>query len=525
MNQANRFLLLVFALLALALSLGCGGESSSSGSGDEGNDDDDAADDDDDNTTGDDDDDASPANISVTVQPVPEGNPYARRIVVTSEEPISITGKVTHPNEPGYSPSDPEATESGTTHTLWFYGLFPDATFDYEISLAEKSGASLATGKFDTPALPEWYLPGPNDVLNDTNTVDQSLWPALSINARTFTEHRGVIAVIDRTGRVRYLHETAPVEPSELIIGLNLLEDGDLAWTNRNNIFSTRANGDEQVLFDLQLNSPYYFEIHHYPFVYPGFPRQALTLFNYKDAGVDCVGDPAAEVVYDGVALVDENGLEQWRWGVSDDPTRFPPEMLNPCDCDNDFWGPGTYDFSHANSVTPYVDGQSIIVSARNLNRVVKVDLSTGEIEWVMGRDGNSDFTWIGTEPIMEQWFVTQHDAHFISEDRMLVFDNENHRYLDCAGRQWSRAMELQVDQDAKTVSLVWEYRIPFNHSYGNNQRLENGNTFISGGAAAVLVEIDADQQEIWHIEYPILTPSNITTGKLTPAWWVYPGS
>jgi outer membrane protein assembly factor BamB len=224
-------------------------------------------------------------------------------------------------------------------------------------------------------------------------------------------------------------------------------------------------------------------------------------------------------VAGDGVAWLDADGEAVKRWSVFDRPADFPLDDFGPCGCHEGFWGDGTIDFTHGNNVDPRTDEGAIVISLRNLSRVVKLDVDSGDVIWQLGEGG--DFTWIGDEPAGERWFTDQHDAHFLPNGNLALFDNGNCR----AGNEdpYSRAVELAVDQTNMTVSLVWQHRVPYAGAMGNVVRMDDGNTFISGGWNGQLVEAAPNGDEIWRLQYPVVMQlPNISHGLLLPAPWVY---
>ena len=459
-------------------------------------------------------------SLEVTVLPAPQGNPLARKLTISSDVSCSLTGYVTHPSETGFCPSVPQATDLGTEHELWFYGLFPESTFTYGIRLAGHPGEELASGEFETSALPS-LTPQPLDVWS-TAEADEATWVAMSLN----TLLGGLIVAFDRDGRYRFYHETEDypgMEAGPFLEGLIRLSNGDLAWTNRNDLPAVRPDGTEYFLFDVQLSGSYLEAVHHTAYIFSGGETGALTLFNLFGTGVECdLTTPTTESVGDGVARLDADGVETWRWTVFDSQEAIPPEALSTCpECWFGFWGPDTYDYSHANSVS-LVDGEdAFVMSLRNLSRIVKVDMTTGNVIWSLGE--GLDFTWIESEPGEERWFYFQHDATWLGSNRLLIFDNHRGRPVPCEWGEWSRAMELEIDDEAMTVRLVWEHRVAYGHANGNAQRLPSGNTLISGGWSHEVDEATPGGDVVWHFEFPnIFELPNMSKSMIYPATWYY---
>src|SRR5207249_12167490 len=74
--------------------------------------------------------------------------------------------------------------------------------------------------------------------------------------------------------------------------------------------------------------------------------------------------------------------------------------------------------------------------------------------------------------------FSAQHSVRVLDNGNLLQYDNGlRHRPLE------SRAVEYRLDTDAKTATMVWQYRrVPpvFTTFLGSVQRYQNGNKLIA---------------------------------------------
>lgn len=128
---------------------------------------------------------------------------------------------------------------------------------------------------------------------------------------------------------------------------------------------------------------------------------------------------------------------------------------------------------SHMNAIDIDQDGH-ILVSSRHLNEVTKIDRRTGQVIWRLG-GRYSDFVFVN-DPL--GGFSCQHDIRVVGPHRYTVFDNGNEHDPPV-----SRAVEYELDPNAMTATLIWEYRAtPDRYAYhqGNAQRLPNGNTLVN---------------------------------------------
>ena len=158
-------------------------------------------------------------------------------------------------------------------------------------------------------------------------------------------------------------------------------------------------------------------------------------------------------------------------------------------------------DYSHANTIEPGGPDGSVIISCRNMNQLVKVSRSTGEIVWRLGVGGDFEM-----DPA--DWFYHQHSPELQPGGNILLFDNGTRRPA-ARGGEFSRALELEVDEQAMTARAVWSYRHEpdlFCPIWSDADRLPNGNTLVTFGTRTEgdttrYVEVAPDGQVVWDVE------------------------
>ena len=218
-------------------------------------------------------------------------------------------------------------------------------------------------------------------------------------------------------------------------------------------------------------------------------PRDTALVKIYDRVEMDLrpVGGPRDGVVIDNVIqeIEPETGRVLYEWHSLDhvplEESRVKPE------------GNRTYDPTHTNSIEVDGDG-NLLVSARNTCAVYKLDRETGEVLWTLGGK-DSDFEMgRGTR------FCFQHDARRVSDGVISLFDNS-------AGpselRKESRAIVMEVDEEAKTAELMRAYKHPSDGFLAPNQasaRVQpNGNMFVGWGAAPVFSEFSKDGELLFN--------------------------
>ena len=119
----------------------------------------------------------------------------------------------------------------------------------------------------------------------------------------------------------------------------------------------------------------------------------------------------------------------------------------------------------HSNSLDLYEDGD-ILLSARNLDMLVRIDYPTGEIVWTGG-----------TEVLSKQ-----HHATLIAREHIAVFDNGNRR-KESGALVLNPAGETVLDQ-----------RLGFwSDAFGSLERQPNGNWLVVDGRGGRVLEYTSD--------------------------------
>jgi hypothetical protein len=129
----------------------------------------------------------------------------------------------------------------------------------------------------------------------------------------------------------------------------------------------------------------------------------------------------------------------------------------------------GTKDWAHANSLSYDRSDDSIVVSFRHQDAVVKFSRQTGELVWILGTHEGWKEPWKPylLEPQGEfAWQYHEHAARTTPSGTLLLFDNGNYRSWPPREKQevkdsYSRVVEYAIDGKAKTVRQVWKYGGP----------------------------------------------------------------
>jgi len=187
---------------------------------------------------------------------------------------------------------------------------------------------------------------------------------------------------------------------------------------------------------------------------------------------------------YDVVHQFDADGETVWSWDALDLPLGDPALYA---------WG---------NAALADLDEDVAYYNTRGNNALYRVDRATGDVLWTLGEGG--DFAGDPDHP--DPWFAEAHAPEFQPDGNLLMHDNGN---IDRAA---SRAVEYELDTDAMTARIVWEYPGDgvedewYSFHAGDADRLDNGNTLVTvgqmipGTSQSRLFEVTADGDKVWEL-------------------------
>jgi len=356
-----------------------------------------------------------------------------------------------------------------TDHEVVVLGLYDGAACTFTAGGVAEDGVEAAEA-VDVVAgpLPEG-LPALTLAVNDADRV-QPGWTAFNLSD-TLGDSRPVIAVVDEVGRYRWYHVRDTATSASAMVVRRVPEgflvgggsDGGKTWP-------AIIGLDGQVVWEADL------EKEHHEILPWG--EDGLMYLTERET---C---PDPEVIQSGAIVIHDKTTEQplWDWVFCE---HFSP--------DSDM-----KDWDHSNALDPFPGGDAVLLSARNLHRVFKVDLETGEIQWSLGVSGDFERTDGGVGAP----FLRQHAAELIGEDRVILFDNGK-----VGVRENSGAVEIAFDEATMEYGVVWSwYADPpiFAKVWGDADRLENGNTLITFGRRqelqSHLIEVTKAGERVWEL-------------------------
>ena len=220
-------------------------------------------------------------------------------------------------------------------------------------------------------------------------------------------------------------------------------------------------------------------------------PNGQTAVMGLTERTVNINGTPK-NYVGNMIVVLDENFQVTWAWDAFDylDVNRGPVlgEILEPGATEPTAAVPNlpAVDWLHANAISWSPADQNLVLSVRMQDWVIKIDYENGtgdgHVIWRLGQEG--DFTVNSTD--QNPWFSHQHNAHFIDDSTLIVFDNGNTRRASDPNAH-SRGQVWKLDEQTMTASLVVNADMGnYSDRVGSAQALSNGNYSFTSGAQGV---------------------------------------
>ncbi len=273
-------------------------------------------------------------------------------------------------------------------------------------------------------------------------------------------------------------------------------QDGEVAYISTERPMRVRVR-DDTILFE----GP--FDKAHHSIV---FTPQGTLMYLSKDMfEIDVPGWYAGCVRGDRIREIDqETGEIVWEWRLRDhlDPTLYYnrdwPHILYGC-----------LDWSHGNTVKfipSYEYGgreyRAVLYNALALETFWMIDYDTGGVLWSCGQFG----TFGRREPPEEAIMAGAHEVSMLENDVFILYDNGIFRTPE-----HSRALKIQVDPRAGTVTELWSWSYPgmYDPWGGDADELPNGNVLLTNVVQGRLIEVTSGGDIVWDMSFasPLLTP------------------
>jgi hypothetical protein len=430
---------------------------------------------------------SNPLVALYSVPPGPEGTVHVE-FAVASDNPA------------WQSTNDLPSLPSRSTN-FFIAGMLPDTT--YEMRDVFSDGTTSAPLYFTTGSIPSTVNlpsftvvqpPGPG-----SDTQQDLIFQQLANPAAGFPNPYAT----DLAGHVVWYYDLAQAGfHGEPAMGADLVPGGTMLLTGADSRASLQYSQDVLREIDLagdtvsetnldainaQLTAMGYSNIYSLTHDVTRLPNGQTAVIGLTERTVNINGTPTNYVGAD-IIVLDENFQVSWVWDSFDhlDVNRGPVlgETVQPGILDPDAAVPNlpAVDWLHANSVDWSPSDGNLTLSLRNQDWVIKIDYRNGEgdghVIWRLGQGG--DFTVASSDP--SPWFSHQHDAHYIDDSTLIVFDDGDTRRAsdptaDSRGQVW------KIDEQTMTAALVFNADLGnYSDALGSAQRLSNGNYSFDSG-------------------------------------------
>lgn len=330
--------------------------------------------------------------------------------------------------------------------------------------------------------LPE-EIPPLNLVVNESEYVQ----PGITIINYTNMEEKGNLYAmgVDTTGTVVWMYLVDETEVAHDDHYVRVLEDGNLMLMLSKEAKVITPAGEtlyEITNDELSGNS-------HDILNLPGgdvlfIVAETKTLF------VEALGE-AVEVAGNRLVRVNDRNEVVWTWSSFEhlDTSRFPGTLsLNTAKGTDDL------DWIHANAIVSVDDGNAVLMSSRSQSWVVKIDLETGDVDWIFGKEG--DFALDSGS-----WNYNQHAPEWEADGSLLLYDNGNERPEGPS----TRVVRYALDQENRRAEEIWSWNCPqYTSRVGDANLLDNGNVLVTQGAPnnnrPSILEVTPQGDVVWQL-------------------------
>lgn len=210
------------------------------------------------------------------------------------------------------------------------------------------------------------------------------------------------------------------------------------------------------------------------------------------------------------------NGFLVRTWDPATGDTRTVYESQRAVD--DGLLGPGPRDAPYEEAEDPWhanwvalLDhgaGEKLYVSLCRTWQVLRIDVATGDVDWVFGDDGDLALIDEVGQPLPREQFTQCQHGLEVSDDgtRLLAYDNG-------IGRAASRAVEYAIDAESRVAQRLWQWDGEgwFEGSLGDVDRLPNGDVLLTrahpecwsyGSPSAILMFDPVSGDEHWRMSF-----------------------
>lgn len=332
-----------------------------------------------------------------------------------------------------------------TLHQIPIYGLYPEYKNTIEITLEYADGTSETKNiEINTKSLPKDFQ-SIEVITSDKEELEDGLIFTVGSMANSIYP-----MAIDKNGEVRWYLDNNSLG----ITGpIRRLENGNIIINSDNMIAAPYyTNGFYEISMFGKINKFNTVNgLHHDVVELPD--NNFLALANNPNK---------SDVVEDYIVKIDRNTNEVIKsWDLE--------QILgiNPV-ADTNYEDFGTHDWLHINSIDYSQKDNCIIISARHQDAVIKFNMDTNEIMWILS-DPNDEWPQHLQDKILKPlandfvYNYGQHAATQLENGDLIMFDNGNHKSKNNidnveANDNYSEIRRFKIDEVNKTIEEIYSY-------------------------------------------------------------------
>jgi len=340
-------------------------------------------------------------------------------------------------------------------HYLPVYGLKPNRTYTVDVIL--NPGGNVGAVFANTPPLPADF-----PVLVAAVSDPAQMEPGYTLTdclRRNGGDPRPTYSVIvDNAGEVVWY-------TTHCLAAATWLPNGEILYRNQAEAIQMDLLGNQKRFTLAFPGLGSHHDLQRTPHgTFLSMDRQNVPVQSFPTSETDPLAPWApATLRDDSIVEFLPDGTLRREWPVIDmlDPTRIGFNSLVSI--------AGGFDWTHGNAATYRESDDSIVMSLRSQDAVVKFSRETGDLQWILGPHDNWSAAFdpyllspLGT-PF--RWQFHQHAPMWTAPDRLLLYDNGNHRSSPFDGtvptlddQNFSRGVEYEIKEDQLQVRQVWEY-------------------------------------------------------------------
>ncbi len=331
-----------------------------------------------------------------------------------------------------------------------------------------------------------------------------TVYDSLAVKGYFFFAIEGNLVILDRYGALVYYKPNATGNDCDFLIQPN----GQMSFTNSLSYpnYAFLLMDSTFTVTDTVKATGYATDFHGFKILPDGrYGIMAFDTFRADMSSFHYYGRQLTDtekIVTTALQAIDGEGNVEFEWR-----TKYHFAL----DDRSDYSYPTNYqyfDWTHCNSFDIDTNG-NVLLSSLMFNEITKINPENGQIIWRLGGKRN-EFKFIDC-PVL---FNAQRNITCLPNGHITLFDGGRGKEIHGA-----RAMEFEIDEKNKTATLVWSCQVDtsWSLSWGNVQRLENGNTLIDAGVIGTsdlsLVIVTPDCEKVFELRgHPIFRAHNYPT-------------